>query len=477
MDIWDEDPLSNFVNRFFIELGPSEELPQKVNSFKIVRNEELNIILHTLSHAGDRPKEREVQLGHVYTLDNSIELKGYAGSGHLTRVSGFNVISKMHGNNLDTATESKYKVDQVHYRVSDSAIEYTVDRIANLPDNYHWPDSSSDKISGSHERTFTGNPSIEINTDLPRDHIMSRTCARFKLGDHTAIISTMKSENISKSKGLGYIYYSGNPDKETREKIRSSLSFTFGLPLVYLSSCFYGQKGALIGFEAVSPSTIGGRAWDIVSQPLAPITLNQSIMLDRALLQATAQAFFDNYDVMNLRGFLFRLWYAEVSPAHMKAAHYGAIIESIQKREIEKSASEISRTIISKTDYRKTISILTKFLQKLPISPAAKELFLHKIQQGNVAPQRIISERFYGALGLTLGTLELTAWSKRNDAAHGNEILPGTEIDNIRSTKILRVILGRIILKTLNASPQYIDYYSLGHPIRDLSEAIPVDTE
>ncbi|KPB24165.1 hypothetical protein [Pseudomonas amygdali] len=473
MDIWDTDPLNDFVENCLVELEKIDELPSKVNSYKLIRDDRLNIILHTLSHANDVPKRKHIPLGLVYTVENTIKLNGYVGSGELSRISLFNVTTKMLGNNPDTATEAKYKVDKVKYKITESAVKYTVDRIANLPDHWLWPDGISDDISGLQRRIFSGPPPIEIDISLKKSFTSNRACVRLQIGGHDVIIGSFKSEAIASSKGPGYIYYDRCPDKETREKIRASLSFAFGLPLVYLGSSFYQQQGKLVGFEAESPFTVSGRAWDVVPQPFAPITVDESNMLDSSLIQKLSRAFYENYDSMNLRGLLFRLWFAEVSPVHMKAAYYGAIIESIQKSEIKKRSSNISSTIIEKAIYRKAIRTLTRFLMKQSISDDAKNLLLKKIENGNSAPQRVIAERFYNDLGLTLGPLELTAWNKRNDAAHGNEVLPESMVDNIRSTKILRVILGRIFIKIIDAGPQYIDYYTYGHPIRNLSDAIP----
>lgn len=477
MDIWDKDPLSDFIKIFLVDLGSSEEFPEKINEFEIARDNESNIILHIFSHASDHPKRKDIPLGLVYNLDNSVDLNGYIGSGKLVGISRFSVNSKFGDINSSTATESKYSINQVNYLTPNLEVEYTIDKIANLPDNYLWPDSITDKTSGRQERTFTGKPPIEIVTSAPTIHNMSRACARFELGGHSVIISTMNNSNIPKSKKPGYIYYSGHPSKETRIKIRACLSLTFGLPLVYFGSNLYTQDGGMVGFEAVSPSTIGGSAWGIVSQPFAPITVGTSNMLDGGLLQKIANSYFDNYDTMGLRGFIFRLWYAEIAPIHMKAAYYGAMIESIQSRETVKFESKISNTIIGKSEYRKAVKILSRFLQRQNIPSEAKQLFSNKIQGGNIAPQRVIAERFYSALDLCLGPLELTAWHRRNDAAHGTEELPGSEIENFRSTKILRVILGRIMIKITNSSTQYIDYYTFNHPIRQLSDAISQNEE
>lgn len=477
MDMWAKDPLDDFIQTFLVRLSPSEELPKSIQSFKILRDDNLNILMHVQSGADVHPKIKSKPLGLVYILNNRIELNGYIGSGCLNQVAIFNTTLNILEEHQDSATISKYKIGELSYTITDNPIDYAVDHIANLPSNYIWPAAANTKEHGSQEICFSGNPPITISRPLPKKENFSRNSARFDLGEYTVVIGTIKQNQTLNLKNPGFIYYSGNPDKETREKIRACLSFALGLPLIHLGSRFYTQAGGLVGFESNSPETMGGRAWSLVSQPFAPITSNRTNILDACLLQNVANAFFENYHSMDLKSFMFRLWHAEVSPSHMKAAYYGAMIESIQKTETSKPDSKISHTIIEKSEYRKAIRILSRFLEKQDIQPDSKDLFLKKIQNGNTAPQRILADRFYSTLGLSLGPLESAAWNKRNDAAHGNVETPGAEIENFRSTKILKVVLSRIILKLISGSEHYIDYYTLTHPIRALSEAIPDSTE
>jgi hypothetical protein len=477
MEMWEKDPLDDFVQTFMVSLSPSKELPEAIHDFQIFRDDALNIIMQVRSHRDARPATGTTPLGTVYTLDNRIELKGILGAGTLHRVALFTTASKLADKNPNNATTSKYKITDINYTLSDDPINYTIDRIANLPSNYIWPDLSITKVIGTQETFFSGSPSITINRSLPSQQTHARNCVRINFGEHLAIIGTIKSKNDSTSKNPGYIYYCGNPDKVTREKIRASLSFALGIPLVHLSSCFYNETGGLIGFESTSAATMGGRAWGLVSQPFSPITSHSPDILDSNLLQALAVGFFDNYERMNLRTFIYRLWNAEISPSYMRAAYYGAMIESIQTQETNKPGSKICGTIIEKSDYKKTIRTLTRLLNKQKIPVQAKTLLLRKIEGGNAAPQRVLAERFYSTLGLSLGPLETEAWNKRNDAAHGTEPTPGTEIESYRLTKVLRVTLARIVIKLLQGSDFYIDYYSLTHPIRRLEDAIVAASE
>lgn len=470
MEIWNSDSLEGFSSKFGIILGEGEDLPKQINELEIIRDDNFGIHMITRSHANDRPERKQIPLGLVYRLDNSVAISGYVGSGTIRSYSQTNVSIKSLSPNQDTATTATYNIAEIEYANSDSEAIYTIDQIANLPDHYIWCDRSESKKSGEHEITFPGQPEINIKTYLPSNTSFTTACARFNFDEHAVIICSVKDSFIPLSNRPGYIYYSGHPDKATREKIRTSLSFAFGLPLVYFGSKFFTEQGGVIGFEAVTPSTIGGRAWDIVSQPFSPITSNGTNLLNSPLLQKMATGFYKNYELLDLQKFIFRLWHAEVSPPYMKAAYYGAMIETIQKREIERSNSKISHTIVEKAQYRRSIKVLTKYLQKQGIPTEAKDLFLKKIQNGNMAPQRTLAERFYSSLGLTLGVLENGAWDKRNNAAHGNEEL--SVIESIRSTKILRIILGRIVIKLTEGSEKYIDYYTFGHPVRDLREPI-----
>lgn len=473
MDIWNNDPVKDCAQKYMIQLVPNDDLPKIVSGLELSRDDNFKLILKVGSSATDSPKRKEMPLGHVYISNNTIELKGRLGSGMLRGVTLQQVHTELSAHNRDAATTSQYSIDRVEFRLSDNPINFTVDRIANLPSHYNWPHGFKEEKTGKYKRTFTGDPPITIDIDSPRQTNLSSSCARLTLGDHTVFIGTMDSEDIPKSKNPGYIFYTGSPDRETREAIRDSLAFAFGLPLIHFGSCFYNERGGLIAFEALTPMTMGDRAWNIPSQPFAPITFEQPNFLDNGKFESLARAFFDNHQKHYLHVFLFRLWYAESSPYFMKPAYYGSMIETIQKRRIKSTDLSISHTILQTDDYKKIKARLTKFLQKQKLDEEIIRLLQQKIDNGNAASQRVVAERFYASLGLSLGKVENTAWNMRNDAAHGNELIPGSEIELIRSTKILRVILGRIILKLINGSEHYIDYYTLGHPVRNLNEAIP----
>lgn len=475
MDMWDADPLDDFIGLRPSSLTPNELLPKKISLVKVSRDPDFNIILETSSPEGDSPRAKEVPLGTVSITNNSIEFSSLYGAGSLHNVSLLGGRTELSSVNKETATQTKFHVQRINFKYSESPVEYTIDRIANIPDRYIWPNGTHNLMSGQHIITFNFDPPIEVSMAFPRIDSLSNNCAKFIFGDQIAVIAKTDGTSSTERPRPGFIYYPGNPDDVTREKIRASLSFAFGLPFVYFSTSFFRQNGKIISFQSSTPSTMGGKAWSVISQPFSPIATEG--FLDINLLQKLAQSFFDNYDSLNLREFLFQLWHAEISPSYMKAAYYGSMIESIQKRESKKLDTKVDSKIIEKSAYKQTAKLLVRFIQKQDIPEDAKALFISKVQNGNSVPQRVLADRFYTALDLNLGTLELSAWDKRNDAAHGNEQTPGSEIENFRSIKILRIILARILLKIIDGSSNYIDYYTFDHPIRNLADAIPEHTE
>jgi hypothetical protein len=76
-------------------------------------------------------------------------------------------------------------------------------------------------------------------------------------------------------------------------------------------------------------------------------------------------------------------------------------------------------------------------------------------------------------IGITLGQVEAAAWKRRNVAAHGGEVDLDSVIPTIMETKLLKIILHRIVLKITGASDRYYDDYTVGHAIRNVTEPVP----
>jgi hypothetical protein len=91
----------------------------------------------------------------------------------------------------------------------------------------------------------------------------------------------------------------------------------------------------------------------------------------------------------------------------------------------------------------------------------------------NQTPAGVLSEKMLTEIGITLGQAEAAAWKRRNQAAHGNEIDTDSVIPTIMETKLLKIILHRMVLKITGANDRYYDDYTIGHAIRNVTEPVP----
>ena len=182
---------------------------------------------------------------------------------------------------------------------------------------------------------------------------------------------------------------------------------------------------------------------------------------------------FEAYDQYRLEDVFWQYWHAHCAPYHAAAVHYGAAIESLQKRYIEVSGKLSIGSILLKKDWREFRKKALLLLDSSGFPEPEAKLLSQQIDNLNRAPQKVVMERFLDSLDIPLGTLELSAWQQRNNAAHGNELGEDEHIDVILDSKILRIMFDRMILKMTNASDYYVDYYTASFPVRRLTESIP----
>ncbi|GAB1257619.1 hypothetical protein NBRC116494_21210 [Aurantivibrio plasticivorans] len=127
---------------------------------------------------------------------------------------------------------------------------------------------------------------------------------------------------------------------------------------------------------------------------------------------------------------------------------------------------------MERTEWKAFRPKLVGILSETEVNEEEKEVLTNKINALNQTPQSILTDRFLEHLEIKLSEDEKKAWKQRNNAAHGREIEAGKEIQLIRELKILKVIFHRVLLKIISGSSYYIDYYSIGFPIKSLADPI-----
>lgn len=463
---WIWENVAKMVRAASGQLKPSVLLHRKIDDFSITRNESHRLTLTTISPRGvPDPIWPDRRLGEVHRVDDELEISSVHACGHLVGVSRELIQST---GDIVTSTYNILRFDLKFHNESDA--KYTFDWVSNTPLHYIWLGGHSTTTSKVTTKTFHGGTEVKL-VAAEEAHGMGNQSVRLRLAGFDICLGVSHEVEGLDDIAPGFILYVGNPDTSVRETIRNSLSFALGSPLVYFGSSTFDVDFNPISIEAVTPHTMGGLAWNIQSQPPTPITDGSHVIAPN-LLEAVASAFIENNLSYDFKNILWRKWYADVAPYYMAPAYYGSLIESIQKAYTQNPESKVSSTIINKSAYRKNIKLISKYIAKQNIDIGAKALLQKKLENANSAPQKLVSQRFYESLDLVLGDLELKAWDRRNDAAHGNAIPEGGELGLIRETKILKVMLNRIMLRILKAGGVYVDYYSFDHPTKNLSHSI-----
>lgn len=449
------------------EPGP---LLNPIESFTVERDSELKIVLSTSCSPTAISSEQVIQPGAVQLNSNYVELK-YA-RGLKVNLSGVTPKYRKMSARVQTEYATVHSVEAI-FQEPGSA-KYTVNWIDNLDiGDYLWPDSV-DIQTNKTSLISVGDDGhkLELSQSVPFVESNNR-CIRLKVCDFDLYMVSAPGDSGSKR---GYLLYVGAPPRDVLKKVRDSLSFVLGRLLVELGHGYFDGQWKLVSFVSVSGYTVEGAAFKMQTLPPAPLSLGDHYFLDRDILSGVINSIFREYDKYEIGYLFWQYWHSVLAPYHLAAASFGACLESLQDVYKRKNKKPYSSSLI---EAKKWDSLRQKFeaaLQEQGLSDEEYEIFMNKIGDLKKAPHGIISRRFFAALGINLSVGEERAWRQRNRASHGRKIDPGTEIRVIRENKILRLLFNRAFLKIVGGAEKYNDYFSVGFPVKMLSESI-IDCE
>lgn len=448
-----------------------------VSGFSIVRDKSLQLMLETTSANNSVSQDVPRPAGSVYIATAEIQLRNKAGS--------FAIATGIipHSRTKTFATDSSgstTEISSIHCLKWESEATgdptYLIEWIGNLDGNFIWP--HSDEISDTPERRRRlYSPDGEIDLGRAGESLGgSRSCAHLVIDGIELFIGESRVK-VPYVVNPGFILYKGAPDKDIRSKIRECLSFCLGNFLLYLGDTTFDQHWYPLAFTAVSGHALIEEAPRLNGWQPAPLGPQWEHEINSKWLSSMASALYSIYDSYRLRTIFWSYWHAVAAPVHMSAAHFGSAIEGIQKAYFKAKASSAvhSKIVSDERIWKELRSKISACIAATDLTDEEKRILTNKASNLNFAPQSIIMERFFAALGLQIGPLERDVWANRNHAAHGG----GADEDNggrlVRENKVLKVMLHRILLALAQAGDFYYDYYTLGRPTRKLASFIVDD--
>lgn len=468
---WEWESFENIICSSRFQVVDSGPLYGPITRFSIKRNQKLKIVFSSLSAGNSVAPEVEWVSGVVRKNLDSVGFRDHIGC--TARAVGVTPIDHCSSHNYisnESSTSQESTVNYVEVNFPDAKVDFTIDWVLNMGDGILWPHSEKLEVE-SNTRACWGMNGFDVSSKEGHRR-SSHSCFCLSVAGIDIVVGrTQESKDDDHKKG--YILYKGEIGDEVRSKVRGCLSFVLGAYLVYLGTASFSQSGQFGYLKSLSAYSIGGRVFEIGRLPPAPLGFTYERELNPEVASRMVNALYESYEKFNLQYLFWQYWHAQCAPYHIAAVHFGAAIESLQKRYMDVCGKLSLGAIMSKACWRKLYKELKEVVESDGVASGERDLLIQQLGNLNRAPQKIVMERFLNALGISLGTVELDAWQHRNDAAHGNEISSDGEISLIRGNKVLKVMLDRMILKMTNASDHYVDYYSYGFPVRALTDPIP----
>jgi len=479
MTTWQWECFEDYTQSGVFEVTDAGPLTSPIRKFSITRTDKLNLILETLVVGDATPSSAPVYPnGTVRLTTEKVEL---AGRGMNCTAHGVVPFSKSQAYNADWVQETteKAQVHSVTARLVDEVSPaYTIDWLGNLTKGiYVWRGSFvSDKQNTSDTRTFGfGEKAIPLSADrITRQSSNSSTLEMVIDGVRLFLCDCGPQPSID-IKNPGYIFYVGSPAEEFRKKIREVLAFCLGNYLVYLGSTMLSKESEIVAFSAVSPPNIG-RISDIAVLPPSFLGTGNLYLAEQQIVARMANAIYDHYDELRFGSFSWAYWHAMCAPVHMAAAHFGAAIEALQNAYIKANPTKFKKALVAdETKWKSLKEAFLKAVAQAELEPSVTDILNNKVASNlNQTPQGVLSEKMLAEIGITLGKVEASAWKHRNVAAHGGEVNQDSVIQTVMETKLLKIILHRMVLKITGAGDRYYDDYSVGHVLRPLTEPVPL---
>lgn len=475
MECWDWEFFDSVVASDTFAVSDCGPLFGPVTDFKLERDNALNLILETTSAGDSTSNAIERPAGSVYQADAQVKLEGLTGA--LAVATG--VVPRGHRKTWSAKFEqsvtrersSIHSLQWTRNRAAEPA--YVIEWIGNM-ESFIWPDADESAESGEKRRTVRS-PAREITMAVPIDNRGSgRTCVHLVVNGIEFFVGESKAES-NHVKKPGFILYLGIPDEDTRAKIRDCLSFCLGTYLLYLGNCKFDSEWHPVAFDAKSGHALVKDASRLSGWQPSPLSLNWENEISSELLGRMMSSLSKSYDMYGLRTSFWAYWHAMAAPVHMKAVHFGAAIESLQNTFLTSTSNIQGRIVDDDKRWAGLYGQLSAVISGSDLADDTKKLLINKVKNLNLAPQSVLMQRFFATLGLELGALESRAWANRNRAAHGGSAKADNAPRLIRENKVLQIMTNRILLALAGGADWYYDYYTIGRPIRRLSESIPDD--
>lgn len=481
---WEWECFESFINDGHFQITDPGPLHAPTLGLSIKRNENLDLIMETQVAEGARANATTPPDGRARINTDKVEMTNHSGVTaiaigvqpySLHTVEGPGLRQEISVHSLDTIVKKE------------GSPTYIIDWLENADRYFILPETMEDKTYQVRRRSIGTEQDgvvLSASDEGSRFPSIGKHCVKIVVDGLTIYFCKPMQSPSPKCIKPGFILYVGTPDEDVRRRIRTSLSYSLGMYLVYLGHTVFCEKWEMISFKAVSAYSLDKKVFNNPIMPPAPIGTQIPAGMATNLLNPTSlsrmvSAIYSKYDELQFGDLNWAYWHAVCAVPHIAAAHFGAAIESLQRAYLKSHPGSIDQRLITDKGALKSLKDgMLAVISQAGIDDDTRKVLENKISNLNQTPWPIITKRFLEHIGIELGEAELGALRHRNFAAHGSTGDAESPLDTIRSFQLLRLTFNRILLRVTGASASYYDYCSYdsrtqSFPDRVLREPVP----
>ncbi len=346
------------------------------------------------------------------------------------------------------------------------------------PTEINFPRSTSRSVEKSYKRLRDGTDDenearLIMSSDGGCDHLL------VKFSNTSFIISKAPKEygpNWSFNLSIEYRQSFGRiPSVEEREAISEFAGFIFGNQLLKIGQTSYDESLSLSVQEYQHP-------WsdNVVSRcqtkGITPVDIGnyESWGIAEILFNDLLPHYVEQRQPLRLKDALWKYWIARYSSLGANLPILSSAVETLADQ-ILKNHPEIKHYYIEYNDFSALIKEELTSIEKKLNSSTNKDRIINKLKGSAQRGSNEKLEMMFEVIKLPIKEIERKAIKARNKMAHSSlgEINDEEIIETMRMTRAYETLFHRILLKILDYKGRYIDYYSTGHPTRNIDEPIP----
>jgi hypothetical protein len=440
---------SGTIEGSHIELPPEAEVGALIPPFEINGSDELGIIDYKIGPCA----LGEVRSSRVKDRDTGAPTADYVGDLYVLGARW----TARHGDTAEAEWLSEWylngpRLPQMYPRGSGTRLTERYERERELPSNEEDVFEETKQLGGT-RFAF-------IETD----------------GLSFLVQQTPKNLGPSWSKCLSIEYrpvWGGLPDSDSREAIAAVTSFLIGRELINVGHTRFAADGRPVSQVALSP-----RKDNLVSLCQEEVELNP-VEVDaykskggtKPLLEQFVPSYLTLRDELRLNEALRCYWLSREVPIGLNLPVLSAGIETLASSWFESGRSR-ANVYMQKKDFDALLGAeLASAKSKLESNEYGAKI-INKLRHAYEMSAKDSLQYFFDDIDLSVGKTEWDAINERNPMAHGAaRVFDGTTDERmIQATRVCQTLFHRIVLKLLGYDGTYIDYGTIGFPIRHISE-------